>query len=219
MKPLVIFDMDGVIVNSEPHHIAACERIVRRISGGRIGAKEAHTVGISTVELYRRALEMCGAEGDPAALAAEHFTTTLGEIRRAIPNPEPELLRLMDALERRGVRMAVATSSPGSFVEGVLTLYGIMDRFETVVTGSDAARLKPAPDVYLLALSRCGVPAADAAAIEDSRIGVEAALAAGLYCYGFVNLGSGKQDLSRADRRIHSLLEVLEPDEAQPADP
>ena len=48
---------------------------------------------------------------------------------------------------------------------------------------------------------------------------VEAALAAGLYCYGFVNPGSGKQDLSRADRRIRSLLEVLEPDEPQPADP
>ena len=88
-----------------------------------------------------------------------------------------------------------------------------MDRFEAVVTGSDVARLKPAPDVYLLALSRCGAPAADAAAIEDSRIGVEAALAASLYCYGFVNPGSGKQDLSRANRRIRSLLDVLEPAE------
>lgn len=211
LKPLMIFDMDGVIVNSEPHHIASCERIVRRISGGRIGAKEAHNVGISTVELYRRALEMCGAAGDPVQLAAEHFSCTFEEIRRAVPNPEPELIGLMDALERRGVRMVVATSSPGSFVEGVLRLYGIMDRFETVVTGSDAARLKPAPDVYLLALSRCGVQAADAAAIEDSRIGVDAALAASLYCYGFVNPGSGKQDLSRANRRIHSLLDVLDP--------
>ena len=211
LKPLMIFDMDGVIVNSEPHHIASCERIVRRISGGRIGAREAHTVGISTVELYRRALEMCGAAGDPVQLAAEHFSCTLEEIRRAVPNPEPELIGLMDALERRGVRMVVATSSPGSFVEGVLRLYGIMDRFETVVTGSDAARLKPAPDVYLLALSRCGVQSADAAAIEDSRIGVDAALAASLYCYGFVNPGSGKQDLSRANRRIHSLLDVLDP--------
>lgn len=214
MKPLMIFDMDGVIVNSEPHHIASCERIVRRVSGGRIGAKEAHTVGISTVELYRRALELCGAAGDPVQLAAEHFSCTLERIRRAVPDPEPQLIALMDALERRGVRMAVASSSPGGFVEGVLRLYGIMDRFEAVVTGSDVARLKPAPDVYLLALSRCGAPAADAAAIEDSRIGVEAALAASLYCFGFVNPGSGGQDLSRANRRIRSLLDVLEPAEA-----
>ena len=57
MRRLLIFDFDGVIVNSEPHHIAACEEIVRRLSGGRVGADAVHTVGGSTESLYRRALE------------------------------------------------------------------------------------------------------------------------------------------------------------------
>lgn len=210
MKQLVIFDLDGVIVNSEPHHIATCESLVRALSGGRIGAEEAHTVGISTVDLYRRALVLCGTEGDAEALAAEHFERTFERIARAGNRPVDGLLELLDALTARGVRRAVATSSPRGFVDDILSLYGIAERFETVVTGSDVARLKPAPDTYLEALRRCHMGAADAAAIEDSHVGMEAALAAGIYCFGYINPGSGNQDLARADRRIHSLLEVLD---------
>ena len=167
MRRLLIFDFDGVIVNSEPHHIAACEEIVRRLSGGRVGADAVHTVGGSTESLYRRALEVCGAAGDAAALAREHFALTLARIRRDAPRPEPELTALLDALDGRGVATAVATSSPAGFVREILALYDLAGRFPVVVTGDQAARLKPAPDVYLLALARCGADAACAAAIED----------------------------------------------------
>lgn len=209
-KKLILFDMDGVIVNSEPYHIETCEALVREFSGGRIGAKEVHTVGISTVELYRRALAMCGVAGDPEALVARHFAGTFERIARAIPTPDPALIRLLDALKARGVRTAVATSSPSGFAEEVLGLYGLGARFETVVTGDDVSRRKPAPDLYLEALARCGVDARDAAAIEDSHVGMQAALAAGLYCFGYVNPDSGNQDLSAAQRRIRDLGEVLD---------
>ncbi len=209
-KKLIVFDMDGVIVNSEPYHIQTCEALVRAFSGGHIGAREAHTVGISTVELYRRALAMCGVQGDAEALTARHFQETFLRIARAIPRPAPALLRLLDGLAARGVRTAVATSSPRGFVRDILELYGLAGRFETVVTGDDVPRLKPAPDAYLEALARCGVEAGEAAAIEDSHIGMQAALAAGLYCFGYVNPDSGNQDLSAASCRIHDLAEVLD---------
>lgn len=125
MRRLLIFDFDGVIVNSEPHHIAACEEIVRRLSGGRVGADAVHTVGGSTESLYRRALEVCGAAGDAAALAREHFALTLARIRRDAPRPEPELTALLDALDGRGVATAVATSSPAGFVREILALYDL----------------------------------------------------------------------------------------------
>lgn len=209
-RKLIVFDMDGVIVNSEPYHIQTCEALVRAFSGGRIGAREAHTVGISTVELYRRALAMCGVQGDAEALTARHFQETFLRIARTIPRPAPALVRLLDGLAARGVRTAVATSSPRGFVRDILELYGLAGRFETVVTGDDVPRLKPAPDAYLEALARCGVEAGEAAAIEDSHIGMQAALAAGLYCFGYVNPDSGNQDLSAASCRIHDLAEVLD---------
>ncbi len=210
MRRLLIFDFDGVIVNSEPHHIAACEEIVRRLSGGRVGADAVHTVGGSTESLYRRALEVCGAAGDAAALAREHFALTLARIRRDAPRPEPELTALLDALDGRGVATAVATSSPAGFVREILALYDLAGRFPVVVTGDQAARLKPAPDVYLLALARCGADAACAAAIEDSRAGTLAAKAAGLYCLGYVNPSSGHEDLSAADRLIRRLSDAAD---------
>jgi len=210
MKKLIIFDMDGVLVNSEPYHISICDVLVRELSNGKIGAKEAHTVGISTVELYRRALDMVGAEGDPVAITYRHFVETFERIKRDIPSPDPSVTETLDELARRGVRMAIATSSPRWFVEKVLSLYGIYDRFETIVTCDDIVNRKPAPDCYLEALRRCDVAAADAAAVEDSHAGMRAALNAKLYCYGFVNPDSGNQDLTDADCRIHDLRELLD---------
>lgn len=208
MKRLVAFDFDGVIVNSEPHHIATCEEIVRDLSGGRYGAAAVHSVGGSTESLYRRALETCGVAGDAAALTRRHFALTLARIERLLPAPEPDLLALLDALDARGIPAAVATSSPAYFVDPILRLYGLEERFRAVVTGDQVAHLKPAPDTYLTAIARCGVPAGDAAAIEDSRAGTLAARAAGLFCFGYVNPDSGREDLSAADRLIHRLTEV-----------
>ena len=204
----VIFDMDGVMVDSEPRHIRACDGIVRRISGGAHGASEVHTVGISTVELYRRALAYCGAEGDPKTLAKEHFDTTLRLIREEIPQPDEALIPLLQALKADGVRIAVASSSPRDYVEAVLALYGLTDLFELVMTGSDVSTLKPDPGIYLTACERLGLSPAEAAALEDSHIGTMAATGAGLYTIGYYNPGCGRQDLSLADAIVDGFADV-----------
>lgn len=195
----VIFDMDGVLVNSEPRHIRACESIVRRLSNGEHGANEVHAIGISTVGLYRGALALCGTDGDPEALKEEHFELTLQLIREEIPDPEPELIMLLDMLHAAGIRLAVASSSPRPFVEAVLEQYGILPCFEVIVTGDDVETLKPSPEIYHKTLARLELEGCDVAAVEDSRVGTTAAAAAGIYTIGFVNGDCGREDLSQAD--------------------
>jgi beta-phosphoglucomutase-like phosphatase (HAD superfamily) len=75
----------------------------------------------------------------------------------------------------------------------------LLDLFAVVVTREDAGRTKPAPDLYLTALSRLDVPASDALAVEDSANGVAAARAAGIRCIAFPNSVTARQDLSHAD--------------------
>ena len=209
-KRLLIFDLDGVLVNSERYHSAVCEELMEEAAGRPVNTREFHYPGIDTTELYRIGLERTGSSGDPAVLSKRHFERTLERIRTAIPDPDPELVRMLEDPRVSERTKYVASSSPRSFVEAVLDLYGILPLFDRVLTGDDVEHLKPAPDIYLLALSLSGIPAGDAVAVEDSRTGSLAAQAAGIDCIGYRNPTSGDQDLSACFRRTSSLLRIPE---------
>jgi beta-phosphoglucomutase-like phosphatase (HAD superfamily) len=87
---------------------------------------------------------------------------------------------LLDRAAVRGLRLAVVSSSPAEWVRGHLGRLGLLDRFELVITREDAARAKPHPDLYLVALDRLGLPAEQALVVEDAVNGAAAAHAAGL---------------------------------------
>ena len=199
MLKAILFDMDGVLVNSEPYHREACEALSREISGGLLGAAQTHTVGISTDEMYARALKLCGKEGDGRELSRRHYAMTLEQVKRYLPRPEDALIALLQRLKQTDLRLGVVSSSPADFVAPILELYGFTELFEPIITADDAPRLKPYPDPYLIALNRLRLTPEEAIAIEDSRTGSLAAKAAGLCCVGFINPGSGKQDLSATD--------------------
>jgi HAD superfamily hydrolase (TIGR01509 family) len=92
-------------------------------------------------------------------------------------------------------------------VDTALATAGIADAFDTIVTSDDVAASKPAPDLYLLACERLGVPPADALALEDSASGIAAAKAAGLTCIAVPQFA--ETDVSAADRVIDSLEDLL----------
>jgi HAD superfamily hydrolase (TIGR01509 family) len=115
-------------------------------------------------------------------------------------------LALRDGIEhclrearQAGARLAVVSSSSSAWVRSHLERLSLLEFFDVVVTREDAQRSKPFPDLYLTALSRLGVPAADALAIEDSANGIAAARAAGIRCVAYPNSVTARQDLSEAD--------------------
>ncbi len=209
-KRLLIFDLDGVLVNSEGFHSAACDELMEEAAGRPVNTREFHYPGIDTDELYRHGLERTGCEGDPSLLSRRHFERTLELVRANIPDPDPDLIRMLEDPRVLGRIRYVASSSPRSFVEAVLDLYGIRRLFDRVLTGDDVEHLKPAPDIYLLALSLSGFSAEEAVAVEDSRTGSLAAKAAGIDCIGYRNPTSGDQDLSACFRRADRLTQIPE---------
>ncbi len=106
-----------------------------------------------------------------------------------------------------GVRLGVASSSNRAWVTGHLERLGL-DGWDCVRCGGDVERTKPAPDLYLSVLECLGVDASEAVAVEDSRVGVEAAKAAGLYCVAVPSSMTAGHDFSRADLVLRSLAEV-----------
>ncbi len=207
-RKLLIFDMDGVLVNSEVYHTEACEELLREAAGKPVDTRAFHIPGIDTDELYRIGLEKGGCTGDPKLLSRLHFERTLELVRRNLPDPEPDLIRMLEDPRIRERTCYVASSSPRSFVEAVLDLYGIRGFFERVLTGDDVEHLKPAPDIYLLALSVSGLCAEEAVAVEDSRTGSLAAAAAGIACIGYRNPTSGEQDLSACFEQVDRLTQI-----------
>ena len=174
----VVFDMDGVIISSEEVWDEVRQDLVAD-RGGR-WRPEGHDrmMGMSTPEWTAYMRDELGLDMSPAEIASE-VSRLLAERYRA---SLPLLPGAVDAVRAASARwpLAVASSSPQDLIELVLELAGIRDDFAVVLSSERVPRGKPAPDVYLAALERLGFPAAEAAAVEDSTAGIQAARAAGM---------------------------------------
>ena len=199
----IFFDLDGVLVDSEPHHDKAERAIYTEVSGGRRTGPGFDTTGTSTRALYATLVRELGLPHDVDALNARHYDETFRNIVAAKEPPMPGLLPLLDALDLSRIPYAVVSSSYRSYVENVLRYLEIGGRFRFAVCGDEAARVKPAPDLYERALALTNVSAAHTVAIEDRRAGIDAANAAGIRTIGLDRRVG--QDLSAADATVSAL--------------
>jgi len=174
----VVFDMDGVLIDSEP----VWERVRRKFVADRGGrwAENAQDrmMGMSTAEWSAYISADFGVRLAPAQVAEQVIAAMAAEYRAHLPL----LPGAVDAVRELSARwpLAVASSAPRSLIEAVLDASGLRPAFAAAVSSEEVARGKPAPDVYLEATARLGVPASACAAVEDSSNGLRSAAAAGL---------------------------------------
>ena len=182
----VIFDMDGVVVDSEPRHERAFLGVVREIGyGDNHGIRFADYVGRVDRELW---LDF---------IAKHHPPQTLEELlvmkrRRAVEiirREQPLFDGVLELIEKLAARcpLALASGSERAVVEEVLGIQELRRFFSAVVSGSDVKRGKPAPDIFLRAAELLAVPPSDCWVIEDSKPGIAAALAAGMRVIAVTN--------------------------------
>jgi HAD superfamily hydrolase (TIGR01509 family) len=209
----VILDLDGLMVDSEPVHQRAFERLLARHGIDRKFTVEEYGryfVGIPVKENAQWLAAHFDLKGAPEDFIAEReaiYEELLEDPANLIPMLG--LFTLLDDLGARGLPLGVASGSPRKQVNAILCGLRITARFRTVVAGDDVPRTKPAPDVYLRAAHELGVAAARCVAIEDSVTGITAAKAAGLRAIAVPNRYTAHQDLSRADARVVSLDRVM----------
>jgi HAD superfamily hydrolase (TIGR01509 family) len=174
----VVFDVDGVLIDSEP----VWERVRRGFTaahGGRWAADaQDRMMGMSTGEWSAYMSEDFGIPLAPGRIAE----LVVAEMAAQYSEHLPLLPGAVDAV--RGLaphyRLAVASSAPKSLIETVLDASGLRSLFAAAVSSEEVPRGKPAPDVYLEAAARLGVPPVGCAAVEDSSNGLRSAAAAGL---------------------------------------
>ena len=174
----VIFDLDGVLVESE--HLWEANWVAFAARHGTVwtAADTATCQGMSSRE-WSAYLAAKTGQADPAAVADE----VVGSMVRALAAGEVAFLPGAAALVREvadRVPVAVASSASRPFIVAVLAAAGVAGRFAAVVSSEEVPRGKPAPDVYAEAARRAGMAPRRCAAVEDSGVGIRAAAAAGL---------------------------------------
>ncbi|HEY2506012.1 MAG TPA: HAD family phosphatase [Streptosporangiaceae bacterium] len=185
-KPLleaVMFDMDGLLVDSEPLWFQAESAVMARLGGPWTRADQDVLVGGSMVATVTYLLAKATRPAEPTAVA-QWLTEAMIELIRTQPLPvRPGAVELLAEVEAAGVPRALVTSSEPEVVAAVLSRLEAV-AFPVVVHGADVARAKPDPEGYLLAAARLGVDPGRSIALDDSPNGVAAALAAGFRTVG-----------------------------------
>ena len=204
----VIFDMDGVLVDSEPFGFEAMRRVMAR-HGLPYGEEEnAEFLGRTTLDSCRILRARHRLLESEETLADWYVEAMLEQIARG-PIPMAGVPEVLRGVRGAGYRLALASSAEVRLIDANLAALAIRPLFEAVVSGTQVARGKPAPDVFLAAAERLGVPAAACLVVEDSRNGLLAAKAAGMRC-AVVPCGQTlHQEFGEADHRIAALPELL----------
>ncbi|WP_027184198.1 HAD family hydrolase [Desulfovibrio inopinatus] len=208
MSYAVIFDMDGVVIDSEPIH----QRVFQEIAAKRgitlpPGALAAY-IGRSPIVQWTDLKNTYQLDERPEDIAAEQMDRYLAVLAEIRPGPMPGLSSLLTYLTNEGVLMALASSNTRKVVDAVPDMLGIGQFFSQRISGQDVTHAKPAPDVFLAAAQKLNVPAPRCIVVEDATNGVKAAKAAGMRCAGLQIPGTGDQDLSLADIIVPSLVEL-----------
>lgn len=207
MIQAVIFDMDGLLIDSEVYWEEARRRFCSD-QGCVWRDEDEHSVkGNNSPEWAAAIAQRCGIEAEPADIIAAVIVRMRELYARELPLL-PGATDVVHALTGQ-FPLAVASSSPESLIEYVLAEAGLRKAFGVVVSADQVSRGKPAPDVFLAAGERLGVPPADCAVFEDSSAGILAARAAGMMVIAVPNPHYPPHDdaLQQADLVLSSLVD------------
>jgi HAD superfamily hydrolase (TIGR01549 family) len=202
----VVFDMDGLLLDTETLWTHAEEELFRRHGAEFTFDDKLAVMGTTqdfTARFYAERLERPVAEG--YQLFDEMRQIMIGLLQLQVQG-RPGAVELVERLRGR-VPLALASNSGREIVDTALATARLTDAFDAIVTADDVSEGKPAPDIYLLACERLGVRPEDSLALEDTPSGIAAAKAAGLACIAVPQFA--ETDVSEADRVIDSLEELL----------
>ena len=208
MLKAVIFDMDGVIIDSEPLHARAAILAAEKYGVHIDNDFCSHYIGSPAREMFGDILTQYKPSATLEQLISANSYYNNQLLKEAPYTAIEGIPELVKDLTRHGIRLAIASSSTLGQIENVLRDTKLSKYFQIVVSGATIPHPKPSPDIFLKALSELGIRADEAVVIEDSYFGVCAARSAGIACLGYINPNSGRQDLSQASLLTESFKDI-----------
>ena len=176
-----IFDMDGVLVDSEPLHLEAINLVLEAHGAQLSPVQNQVYLGWTEAAFWRSVIERFDLPGTGSEYRLERQRRLMTRLEAGIPQVSGvvDFLARLDSLD---LRLAVASSSDEVVIRTILDALGITDRFDTITAGDQVSRSKPDPEIFLTSAARLGVEPRDCLVFEDSPQGIQAAHRAGMRC-------------------------------------
>jgi HAD superfamily hydrolase (TIGR01509 family) len=203
----VIFDMDGVLIDSEPLHFAVLSELLADAGLVLTRAENEQFIGTTSEAMFSTLIARHGLSGTVDEYIAR-YDDMLVRVLREPHAPAAGVSALIARLRELGMRLAVASSSRRAWVEATIRSLGLADAFDVVVSGDDVERGKPDPAIYVLTAQRLGVAPERCMAIEDSPNGVHSARLAGMTVLGVRTEYTAHLHLDGVARTVDSLAEL-----------
>ncbi len=176
----VIFDMDGLIFDTERLFMNEKNVILKRYGYPARQEDYIQTLGLSGQQLHDKLVQIYGPEYPAEEISKKTRATVNTYLEEHGPDVKPGIRELLQWLEERGVTCCVASSTRHAYVEKYLQMAGLDRYFSFLIGGEEVKRSKPEPDIFLAACEKAGIAPEDALVLEDSENGIRAAAAAGI---------------------------------------
>ncbi len=199
----IIFDMDGVLVNSEPHHVIIERRLFARL-GLNITEEEHRTyLGKSSEQMWKEVTGKHGLQQTAGELAELNGDEIIKHFS-GLPDIElmPGIISVLDKICDRGIPMAVASSSDPATIALMLSKTGLTRYFQHTVSCATVGKSKPEPDIYLYTAGLLSVRPEECLVIEDSSNGIKAATSAHMLCIEYRGFNSSSRPHALANESI-----------------
>lgn len=206
----VIFDMDGVIIDSEPLHKKNSYILFKKLNinvdknlyESFTGASSAHK-WTTLKKIYNLNLTVDELMDIDKSTYLDYLTSCIHSL-----SPIKNVKELIEELHENKIKLALASSSPRNVINLVLKSFKLSNYFQVIVSGDELKKSKPDPTIFLLAADKLNTKPSECIVIEDSYNGIKAANAANMKSVGYNNVNSGNQDLSNATLIINSFDEI-----------
>lgn len=209
MLKAVLFDMDGVIVDTEPLHKKAYFLMFDTFNIEVTNELYESTTGQSTINVCRKLCEIFKLKNNP-----EELVQCKREIFTNLFHSDPSLQLIDGVLEliknyyNNGLTLVLASSASMLTINNVFTRFHLDPYFKAKISGADLTASKPHPEIFEKAAGLAGHPRENCIVIEDSTNGIKAAKAAGIYCVGFDSYHSKNQNYSLANIVVNDFNEI-----------
>ena len=198
----VIFDMDGVLIDSEPLHYETDKELLKELNISVPGNYLEKFVGMTNPVMWYQILKEFNLKNNVQEILQKQLSLKIKLLDESNYHPIHGITELLLCLKEKNITMAVASSSSIIFIKAVLKKLNIEKYFKFYISGEEINKSKPEPDIFLKASEMLQIEPKECIVIEDSKNGVIAAKRAGMKCIGFINKNSGNQDLSQASLTI-----------------
>ena len=208
MIKCVIFDMDGVVVNTEPIAYKANGELFKSLNIIVPDDVYATFIGSSDKNNMQKIKDLFNLEHTREQLLEEKYKYYYAVFDKADDlKLMPGVKDLITDLHNRGTKLILASSAARRKIDKVFTRFGLYSYFDEVISGEDFEFFKPHPAIFLEAVEKSGFDKTECIIIEDSTNGIQAAKAAGVYCIAYVSGHGLPQDTSGADKVITDFIE------------